>query len=321
MLGPMGARLIDGKALAAGILERVRLQRAALGRVTPRLVSIYVGDDPASAIYIRNQRRSCERMEIRFDLDHLPPATSEGELVDHIQALNADESVTGILLQRPLPPQIRQLRAQSKILPDKDVEGLNPANIGSIVYGMPKLVPCTALAAVRCMRSTGIPLRGADVVMIGHSEVVGKPIAFLMLNEFATCTICHVATHDLATKTRHADVVFTAVGKPGLLTGAMLKPGAVVIDIGIRQVAQLDPVGAPMRGEDGHPLYRLAGDVDFASAKEVAGWITPVPGGVGPVTVAMLVHNVVMAARMLAGLPIEPAFADGPASRADPAAR
>jgi len=310
MLGPMGAQLIDGKSLATGILERVRIQRAALGRTPLRLVSIYVGDDPASAVYIRNQRRACERLEIRFDLDHLPETTPEAELIDHILALNADDGVTGILLQRPLPAQIRQLRVQSKIHPDKDVEGLNPANIGSIVYGLPKLVPCTALAAVRCLRATGVPLRGADVVMIGHSEVVGKPIAFLMLNEFATCTICHVATQDVARKTAHADVVFTAVGRPGLLTGAMLKPGAVVIDIGIKQVPQRAADGQPLRGADGRPLYQLCGDADLASVREVAGWITPVPGGVGPVTVAMLVHNCVLAARLQAGLAAEPAFAE-----------
>src|SRR5882672_3127254 len=168
----MSAQLIDGKSLAAGILERVRIQRAELGPRPLRLKSVYVGQDDASAVYIRNQRRACERMGIRFDLDHLPEATTENELVGHIQRLNGH--------------------------PDKDVEGLNPANIGSIVYGAPKLVPCTALAAIRCLRATGRALRGADIVMIGHSEVVGKPIAFMMLNEFATCTICHVATQDLA---------------------------------------------------------------------------------------------------------------------------
>src|SRR6185295_371281 len=183
-------------------------------------------------VYIRNQKRACDRLGVDFDLDHLPGTTTENGLVAHIQELNADDSVTGILVQRPLPRHIRQLRVQATINPDKDVEGLNPANIGSIVYGAPKLVPCTALSAIRCLRATGRALRGADTVMIGHSEVVGKPIAFMMLNEFATCTICHVATQDLAIKTRHADVVFTAVGKPGLLTGAMIKPGAVVVDIG-----------------------------------------------------------------------------------------
>lgn len=305
----MAARLIDGKALAAGILERVRLQRAALGSRPLRLVSVYVGDDLSSAVYIRNQKRACERMEIRFDLDHLPATTTENELVDRLHQLNHDDSVTGILLQRPLPPGMRLLRLQAKIHPDKDVEGLNPANIGSIVYGLPKLVPCTALSAVRCLKSTGVPLRGADIVMIGHSEVVGKPVAFLMLNEFATCTVCHVATQDLATKTRHADVVFTAVGKPGLLTGSMIKPGAVVIDIGIRQVPQIGSDGRPLLGDDGQPLQRLCGDADFESVSAVAGWITPVPGGVGPVTVAMLIHNCVLAARLQQGLPIESALA------------
>jgi methylenetetrahydrofolate dehydrogenase (NADP+)/methenyltetrahydrofolate cyclohydrolase len=306
----MGAQLIDGKSLAAGILERVRVQRAELGARPLRLKSVYVGDDAASAVYIRNQRRACERMDVRFDLEHLPAATTEGDLVAHLQQLNGDDSVTGIILQRPLPPHIRQMRVQAKIHPDKDVEGLNPANIGSIVYGMPKLVPCTALAAIRCLRATGRALRGADTVMIGHSEVVGKPIAFMMLNEFATCTICHVATQDLAAKTRHADVVFTAVGRPGLVTGAMLKPGCVVIDIGIRQVPQLDERGRPLLAPDGSPLQKVVGDADLESVRDVAGWLTPVPGGVGPVTVAMLVHNTVVAARLQAGLAPVSGFAD-----------
>jgi methylenetetrahydrofolate dehydrogenase (NADP+)/methenyltetrahydrofolate cyclohydrolase len=305
----MSAQLIDGKSLAAGILERVKIQRAELGPRPLRLKSVYVGQDDASAVYIRNQRRACERMGISFDLDHLPEATTENDLVGHIQQLNRDPAVTGIIVQRPLPASIHQLRVQAKIHPDKDVEGLNPANIGSIVYGAPKLVPCTALAAIRCLRATGRALRGADIVMIGHSEVVGKPIAFLLLNEFATCTICHVATQDLAAKTRHADIVFTAVGKPGLVTGAMLKPGCVVIDIGIKQVPQLGPDGRPAH-DDGAPLYRIAGDADFDSVREVAAWLTPVPGGVGPVTVAMLVHNSVVAARLQAGLPPDSGFAD-----------
>jgi methylenetetrahydrofolate dehydrogenase (NADP+)/methenyltetrahydrofolate cyclohydrolase len=305
----MSAQLIDGKSLAAGILERVRIQRAELGPRPLRLMSVYVGQDDASAVYIRNQRRACERLGIRFDLDHLPEATTENDLVGHIQRLNNDPEVTGIIVQRPLPANIHQLRVQAKIHPDKDVEGLNPANIGSIVYGAPKLVPCTALAAIRCLRATGRALRGADIVMIGHSEVVGKPIAFLLLNEFATCTICHVATQDLAAKTRHADIVFTAVGKPGLLTGPMLKPGCVVIDIGIKQVPQLTPDGHPAHDEHGAPLYRIAGDADFDSVREVAAWLTPVPGGVGPVTVAMLVHNCVVAARLQAGLPPDSGFA------------
>jgi methylenetetrahydrofolate dehydrogenase (NADP+)/methenyltetrahydrofolate cyclohydrolase len=302
----MAAHIIDGRALAAGILERVRLQIKELAPHPLRLVSVYVGEDEASAVYIRNQRRTCERMGIQFDLLDLPRHSTEDQVIAEIQRLNADPQVTGVLLQRPLPSQLRHIRIQSKIHPDKDVEGLNPANIGSIVYGSPRLVPCTALAAVRCLLSTGVPLKGADVVMVGHSEVVGKPIAFLMLNFFATATICHVATQDLRAKTRSADVVFTAVGKPGLLTGEMLKPGCVLIDIGISQVPQQDAAGRPVLDESGNPRYRLSGDADFASAAEVAAHITPVPGGVGPVTVAMLVHNTVLAARQQRGLPAEP---------------
>ncbi len=300
----MTATLIDGKALAAAILERVHLQWNELCSPRLRLVSLLVGDDPASMVYIRNQRRACDRMGIRFDLEHHPASMSEDALVGRIQELNVDASVTGILLQRPLPPHFRQLRVHSKIHPDKDVEGLNPANIGSIVYGVPKLVPCTALAAIRCLLSTGRNLRGADVVMIGHSEIVGKPIAFLMLNYFATATICHIATQDLTAKTRSADVVFTAVGSPGLLTGSMLKRGAIVIDIGIRQVPALDEKGRPQTDETGKPRYRLQGDADFPTVSRVAAYLTPVPGGVGPVTVSMLMHNTVIAARLQRGLPV-----------------
>jgi methylenetetrahydrofolate dehydrogenase (NADP+)/methenyltetrahydrofolate cyclohydrolase len=303
------AQIIDGKALAAGIEERVRVQVAELPS-PPRLVSLYVGVDAASAVYIRNQRRACERLGIRFDLNHLPAEIDEDVLIEHIQELNNEPDVTGLLLQRPLPRRLQQNRIQSKIHPDKDVEGLNPANIGAIVYGNPKLVPCTALAAIRCLLSTGRPLKGLDVVMIGHSEVVGKPIAFMMLNFFATATICHVATQDLAAKTRNADVLFSAVGKPGLIHGDMIKPDAVVIDIGISQVELQDEHGEPILDEAGKPRNRLTGDVDFESAVKVASHITPVPGGVGPVTVAMLLHNTVLAARQQAGLPAAPLFSD-----------
>lgn len=303
----MTAQMIDGRALAAGIRERVRLQIAELPRA-PRLLSVYVGDDIASAVYIRNQRRACEQVGIRFELEHQPADITEERLIQRLLQLGEDPTVTGVLLQRPLPAHLHPMRLQAKIHPDKDVEGLNPANIGSIVYGNPKLVPCTALAALRCYLSTGRPLKGADVVMVGHSEIVGKPIAFMMLNYFATATICHVATQNLATKTRAADVVFTAVGKPGLIHGSMLRRGAVVIDIGISQVPLLGADGQPLLDENGGPRYRLAGDVDFESARGIASHLTPVPGGVGPVTVAMLLHNTVIAARLQCGMPLLPAF-------------
>lgn len=308
----MTARIIDGKVLAANIQERVRQQIEELGEPALRLVSVAIGEDPASEVYIRNQRRNCDRMGIRFEELRLGPATSEAELIDRIQRLNGDPAVTGILLQRPLPRGLRLLRLQSKIHPDKDVEGLNPANIGDIVYGRPRLVPCTAAAAMRCLHSTGIPLKGADAVMVGHSEVVGKPIAFLMLNFFATTTICHVATQDLARKTRNADILFTAVGKPGLITASMVKPGAVVIDIGITQVAVLDREGSAVLDEQGRPRQRLVGDVAFDEVRSQAGFITPVPGGVGPVTVAMLMHNTMLAARLQRGLAVDPLPGDAP---------
>ena len=298
----MSAKRIDGRAIASAIVARLKVQMAELGSPALRLISLYVGDDDASAVYIRNQQRACRKLGIEFELDHLPASAEREEVVRRIEQCNRDPTVTGVLLQRPLPRPLDHLELQSRIHPDKDVEGLHPANIGSIVYGVPRLVPCTALAAIRCLLSTGVPLKGADVVMIGHSEVVGKPIAFLMLNYFATCTICHVATQDLPAKTRSADVVFTAVGKHGLVTGDMVKPGSVVIDIGIQQVPMRDEHGEPVRDEQGQPRYRLAGDVEFESVQKVAGYLTPVPGGVGPVTVTMLLHNIVLAARKQAGL-------------------
>lgn len=291
---------IDGRSIAAQIQEGVRSEIAALtpiiGPLT--LISIDVGESPAAALFIRNQQRAAEAVGIAFRHVHLPGETREEDLIAFIREQNQDPAVTGIIVQRPLPPGIRSRRIQSKIHPDKDVEGLNPANLGFIVIGEPKLVPCTALAALKVLLSTGVSPRGKDIVVVGHSEVVGKPIAFLLLNLFATVTVCHVATQDLALHTRKADVVFVAVGKPGLIRGDMLKPGAVVIDIGINQVPVRDADGREVRGADGLPKTRVVGDVDEASAAQVAGMLTPVPGGVGPVTVAMLLHNAVIAARL-----------------------
>lgn len=296
----MTATRIDGRAIASEIKNRLRGEVADLReRIPPiSLVSIEVGDNPASALFVRNQARAADAVGIRFAHEHLPADTSEDALIAHIQRHNADPAVTGIIVQRPLPPGIRARRIQSKIHPDKDVEGLNPANMGFVVIGEPKLVPCTALAAIKCMLKTGVSPRGREVAVIGHSEIVGKPIAFLLLNQFATVTVCHVATQDLALHTRKADVVFVAVGKPGLLTGDMIKPGAVVVDIGINQVPVLGPDGAPELDEDGRPRTRVVGDVDLPTVEPVAGFVTPVPGGVGPVTVAMLLRNAVTAARL-----------------------
>lgn len=277
----MAARIIDGKALAARLRAELRTARASVDRPI-RLVSLEVGDNDAARVYLRNQRSAAEEVGIELEQRHLPAATGERALLDEIAALNRDPGVTGILMQRPLPADVDPRRVQGAIDPRKDVEGMNPANMGAILYREPRLGPCTALAAQRLIDETGVDLRGAEAVVVGHSEIVGKPIAILLLHHLATVTVCHIGTRNLDAHTRRADIVVVAVGKPGLVTGTMLKPGAVVIDIGINQVGN-----------------RLVGDVDFASAVEVAGYITPVPGGVGPVTVAMLLRNTLRAA----GLP------------------
>jgi methylenetetrahydrofolate dehydrogenase (NADP+)/methenyltetrahydrofolate cyclohydrolase len=283
----MTATRLDGGARAARILEEVRAELAAppLRGLRLRLASVSVGSHPAGSLYVRNQSRACADLGIEFHPIGLPADADEEALVRRIQDLNADPDVTGILLQRPFPPGFNARRLQAKVHPDKDLEGMNPANLGLIVYGTPRLAPCTALAAVDLARASGVPFKGREAAVIGHSEIVGKPIAFLLLNEFATATIAHIETRDLALHTRKADFLFVAVGRPGLVTGEMVKRGAVVIDIGISRVA----------GPGGEA--RTVGDVEEASVREVAGFLSPVPGGVGPMTVAMLMRNTAAAAR------------------------
>jgi methylenetetrahydrofolate dehydrogenase (NADP+) / methenyltetrahydrofolate cyclohydrolase len=296
----MTAQRVDGKLIAARIKARLRAEVAALeGRIPPiRLVSIEVGDNPAAALYVRNQQRAAEAIGVRFEHLPLPGTIPEDDLIAFVRGKSEDPLVTGIILQRPLPAHLHTRRIHNKIHPDKDVEGLNPANMGFIVINEPKLVPCTALAAVKVLLSTGIDPRGKETVVIGHSDIVGKPIAFLMLNLAATVTVCHVDTQDLAAHTKKAEIVFVAVGKPGLVRGEMLRPGATVLDIGINQVPVLTENGAPAHDASGQPLYKVCGDVDYASAEQVAGAITPVPGGIGPVTVMTLLSNAVTAARL-----------------------
>ena len=246
-----------------------------------------VGDDPAVNLYIRNQERAATQVGIGFERRNFPAEISEGEVRAAITHLNVDPGVTGIILQRPVPEHLPIQQLQSTVAPLKDVEGMHPASIGNIVYRNIDLGPCTAVAAVELLKETGVSLPGLEVTVIGHSEIVGKPIAFLLMAEGATVTVCHHMTREVAVHTRRADAVFIAVGKPGLLKGEMLKPGVVVIDIGINQIET----------EDGKS--RVVGDCDYDACRNVAGWITPVPGGVGPVTVAVLMRNTVVAARRL----------------------
>ena len=279
----MRATLIDGKAIAAGMRATIAQDAAALADKgwQPRLVSISVGDTAAAELYVRNQQRSAQSAGVAFEARNYPATISMEQLVGVLQGLNADPRVNGVIIQRPLPDHIPVKALQKAVHPLKDVEGMHPASIGNIVYNDLALGPCTAVAAVEILKTLPLTLAGLDVTVIGHSEIVGKPIAFLLMGLGCTVTVCHHMTRSVAVHSRAADAVFVAVGKPGLVTGNMLKPGAALIDIGINRV-------------DG----RTVGDADFDSCAAVAGWITPVPGGVGPVTVAVLMKNAVLATGM-----------------------
>jgi len=285
----MGAKDIDGRSLAREIVGQVSedVEQLKAAGWYPKLVSICIGENPAAEFYVRNQRRTCERAGIAFEERHFSEEITAEEVHAAIWALNADPRVTGIILQRPVPDHLSIKQLQAAIDPLKDVEGMHPASIGNIVYRELDLAPCTAMASVELLHRTGIQIEGAEATVIGHSEIVGKPIAFLLMAEGATVTVCHHMTRDVAAHSRQADVVFVAVGKPNLLNGDMIKPGAVVIDIGINQV----------QGGDGK--NHIAGDCNYESCAEVAGWITPVPGGVGPVTVSILMRNAAVAAHRL----------------------
>lgn len=276
----MPAQLLDGKQLAQRIRSRLATARSALGAAPIRLVSLEIGQNPAAAVYVRNQQRAAAEVGIEMAVVNLPLSTTEGELIAAIQQQQAQPEVVGLIVQRPLPPGIDPRLVQSAIDPHKDVEGMHPANMGAILYREPLLPPCTAAAAQQLILATGIDLRGAETVVVGHSEIIGKPIAVLLLHHLSTVTVCHIGTRRLVDHTRRADILVVAVGKSGLVHGDMIKPGAVVIDVGINQ------------GPDG----KITGDVDASSAAEVAGFLTPVPGGVGPVTVAMLLRNTLRAA-------------------------
>ena len=285
----MSHKIIDGKKQAQIVKDEVRGRVALLNELgwQPRLISMDVGDSPAVSLYIKNQQRACSEVGIEFEHLHYPGNITQREMLAAIYTLNADPRVTGIILQRPVPAALDLEELENAIHPTKDVEGMSSANIGNIVYGDSSLGPCTSLASVELLRSTGLDLRGLEVVIVGHSEIVGKPVALLLVEALATVTICHHGTRNLSYHTRQADALFVAVGKPGLIKADMVKPGAAVIDIGINQVDVTLP--------DGTQGTKIVGDVDFEGVHLVAGWITPVPGGVGPMTVAMLLRNTVVA--------------------------
>jgi methylenetetrahydrofolate dehydrogenase (NADP+) / methenyltetrahydrofolate cyclohydrolase len=279
----VAARLIDGKAVAAAVRERVRDEVAdlvAAGRRAPGLATVLVGEDPASQIYVRKKHEACEQAGMRSLNHELPAEATEDELLELVGELGLDEQVDGILVQLPLPDQIDPDRVVAAIDPAKDVDGLTPTNAGLLAHGMPGLVSCTPAGVMELLRHEGVELEGAEAVVVGRSKLVGVPVARLLLGANATVTVCHSRTRDLDAVCRRADVLVAAVGAPRLLGADAVKPGAVVIDVGVS------------RSEDG-----LCGDVDFDAVREVAAAITPVPGGVGPMTIAMLLVNTLAAAR------------------------
>ena len=277
---------IDGKAVAAVVRAEVRerVVRLAARGIVPGLAAVLVGDDPASLVYVGNKEKACEQVGIRSLRHRLPASTSETELVALVRRLGHDADVHGILVQLPLPAPLRAQVVIEALAPEKDVDGLHPVNQGRLLAGLPGLRPCTPLGVLRLLDTTGVALAGARAVVVGRSVLVGKPVAFLLLERHATVTLCHSRTADLAGEVGRADVVIAATGQPALVRGEWIRPGAVVIDVGIN------------RGADG----RLCGDVEFEPACARAASITPVPGGVGPMTVAMLLANTVTAAEQAA---------------------
>ena len=280
----MAARVIDGKAVAAAVRERVKVDVAAYkeetGR-TPALATVLVGDDPASEIYVRNKRRTTEEVGMRSVHHGLEAGIKEEDLLSLVRELGQDDDVDGILVQLPLPAHLDSDAVVQTLSPEKDVDGLTPVNAGLLAHGTPGLAPCTPAGVMELLSHEGVELEGAEAVVVGRSKLVGVPVARLLLQANATVTICHSRTRDLEETCRRADVLVAAVGVPRLLGAEAIKPGAIVIDVGMNRL------------EDG-----LAGDVDYEAAAEVAAAITPVPGGVGPMTIAMLLSNTLQAARM-----------------------
>lgn len=279
----MLAQLIDGKSLAAKLRGEIKqrvARRSADGFSVPGLAVVLVGENPASQVYVKHKRRDCEEVGFHSFAYDLPDTVSQDDLLAQIDALNADPAVHGILVQLPLPPHIDSTCVIERINPDKDVDGFHPYNLGRLAQRMPVLRPCTPFGIIRLLESIGETFKGRHAVVVGASNIVGRPMALELLLAGATTTICHRFTDDTATHVGRADIVIAAVGKPGLIKGKWIKPGAIVIDVGINRL------------EDG----RLIGDVEFESAAERAAWISPVPGGVGPMTRAMLLINTLQAA-------------------------
>jgi methylenetetrahydrofolate dehydrogenase (NADP+)/methenyltetrahydrofolate cyclohydrolase len=283
----MTAKIIDGKTIAQQVRAEWKVRADALKArgTTPGLAVIIVGEDPASKVYVANKVKACAELGLHSKHIVLPADTSEAALLAKIAELNNDARIHGILVQLPVPKHIASNKVLEAISPDKDVDGFHPVNVGALVTGNMRFAPCTPYGAMKLLEKCGVTIEGKHAVVVGRSNIVGKPMALLLLQANATVTICTSKTVDLAKFTRDADILVVATGKPKMITGDMIKPGAAVIDVGINRM----------------PDGKLCGDVDFDSAKEVAGWITPVPGGVGPMTITMLVANTVQAAERVSG--------------------
>jgi methylenetetrahydrofolate dehydrogenase (NADP+)/methenyltetrahydrofolate cyclohydrolase len=295
------ATIIDGRAIAAGLRQHIAAAAARLRdehRIIPGLAAVLVGDDPASQVYVRSKRRACADAEIASFEFPLPGDADLAAILDLVGRLNADERVDGILVQLPLPKGVEPQRVIAAIDPAKDVDGFHPVNVGRLWSGEPGLVPCTPQGCLMLLRSVKTRLAGAEAIVIGRSQIVGRPIAALLLAADCTVTIVHSKTDDLPEICRRADILVAAIGRPGLVQGDWIKPGATVIDVGINRIA------TPDAG------VRLVGDVDFAAARRIAGAITPVPGGVGPMTIACLLRNTLLAAGRRRGLPDPAALSD-----------
>ena len=279
------AKLLEGKPIAEKIKEEIK-QQVQLMNKKPVLASVLVGDNDGAQAYVKSQKKTAESLGIEYQFHRLDQNIVEEKLIEFVKDLNRDASVNGIIIQMPLPVQIDYKIISQYILPEKDVEGMHPENIGKIVFGKAKILPCTPAAVMELLNSTGVELYGKEVVVVGHSEIVGKPLALLLLEKFATVTVCHIGTSKSGKLEEHvkkAEVLIVAVGKAGLIKGDLIREGAIVIDVGINRVAD-----------------KIVGDVDFEGAEKRASWITPVPGGVGPLTVTMLMRNLVEAAKLQA---------------------
>ena len=276
------ATILNGKQVAAEIRAELKTRAEALSKdgIVPCLAVLLAGDDPASKIYVRNKKRACEEIGIESRELLFPESVTEEELIAQIRALNEDPAVDAMLVQLPLPRHINEARVLAEIAPEKDADGFHVVNAGRLFTGQTSVLPCTPAGCMELLRRANVEFSGKHAVVVGRSNIVGKPMAMLLLNEHCTVTVCHSRTKDLARFTRDADILVAAVGRPGMITGEMIKPGAAVIDVGINRL------------DNG----KLMGDVDFASAEPVAGAITPVPGGVGPMTIAMLMQNAILAA-------------------------